>query len=58
MSNNNLINQSEEDQVDSVENTDGMDEIDGFMQLIRDNLDYVNHMQYDDTLKKDLLEEI
>ena len=54
----NLINQSEEDQADSVENTDGIDEIDGFMQLIRDNLDYVNHMQYDDTVKKDLLEEI
>lgn len=58
MSDTNLINQSEEDQTDSVENEDRMDEMEGYMQLIQDNLDYANHMWHDDTLKKDLLEEI
>ena len=38
--------------------SDGMDEIDFYKQLIRDNIEYNHHMKYDRVKDKELYQEL
>ena len=43
---------------EEMDKIDRMDETNAYMKLIRENLDYERHMEYDDENSKELLEEI
>lgn len=59
LSYNNLINQSGiESQPERVDEIDGMDEVTAYMELIKENIEFEHHMQYDDWSNKGLYQEL
>lgn len=59
LSYNNHINQSGvESQPEKTDGIDGMDEVTAYMELIKENIEYEYHMQYDDWSNKGLYQEL
>lgn len=51
MSYNNLINQSGiQSQPERADEIDGVDEVTAYMELIKENIEYEHHMQFDEVV--------